>query len=290
MWSQGLLLSGDLAGAERAAREGLDVARRIGNRWAQAFNGYALALALFQTGRLGEAIRLLRAGAESAVQGGFHGVGASSVMMLRWLLNRLGRGNADREALTALAAANHMQDDALLRRTWQALDLVIAGDAAAARGLVSDLDWPALAYSGPEKVLMALLEGTIDLAAGRPADALTVVDGLLEEMAQAGFVAMRADALVARGDALRRLGRNDEARTAYVTALDEATRQGARWPEWLALMALSETEPDPAAADYRQAAEVTRYLAGQLDPELRESFLNLPDVKRVLAAESGLAS
>jgi predicted ATPase/class 3 adenylate cyclase len=284
IWSQGLLLSGDLAGAERTAREGLDVARRIGNRWAQAFNSYALTLTLFQTGRLGEAIRLLWAGAESAVQGGFHGVGSSSVIMLRWLLNRLGRGNADREALTALAAANHMQDDALLWRTWQALDLVISGDAAAARGLVSDLDWPAMAHSGPEKVFMALLEGTINLAAGRPADALTVVDGLLEEMAQAGFVAMRADTLVARGDALRRLGRDNEARATYVAALDEARRQGARWPEWLALVALSEAELDAAAADYRrEAIAVIHFLEGNLEePELRDSFINLPDVRRVL--------
>ena len=48
IWSQGLLLRGDLAGAERLAREGVEIGRRIGSLWAQAFNGYALAYALLE--------------------------------------------------------------------------------------------------------------------------------------------------------------------------------------------------------------------------------------------------
>jgi predicted RNA polymerase sigma factor len=76
-------------------------------------------------------------------------------------------------------------------------------------------------------VTVALIQPTIALAAGQPAEALAAIDRLLDDMAYYGFTSQHGEAYRLRGDALRQLGREDEARAAYTTALEVATQQGA---------------------------------------------------------------
>ena len=228
IWSEGLLLYGDLAGAERIARQGLDVGRRIGNLWAQAFNGYALAHSVLEQGRAAEALPLLRGVVDWAMQGGFPSLGGSVAVFLRWLAGAADLPAADREQLAAvldvMGDVNYARE---LHQLWRGLDFLYAGDAAAAYEQVAPVFISDYSREGPQAVTLTLIVPAIALAAGRPAEALAVVDRLLADMAVLGFTSQHGDAYRLRGDALRQLGRHDEARAAYTTALEAATAQGA---------------------------------------------------------------
>ena len=277
IWSQGLLLRGDLAGAEQTAREGLVVARRIGSQWAQALNSYSLAYAEMERGQLGMALRLLWEAADLAGRAGFQGPGATIPVILTWVLGKLGSPDYGRERLEAIMVhAEAERQYPALWRLWQIIRRHQEGDTQAAWEMVSTLQLPEIVSSGQEGVFTKLILPPLALAAGHAAEALTAAEGVLAVMEATGFVGMRADADQARGDALRALGREAEALDAYREALAEARRQGARRAEWPALVALARLEPDlEAAAAYRsQAEDVVAFLASQIDePDLREAFL-----------------
>jgi tetratricopeptide (TPR) repeat protein len=289
IWSHGFLLRGQLTEAERVAREGLMIGRRIGNLWAQAFNSYPLGCTLLEMGQLSEAIRLFWSTAELAVQAGFNGLSASALVRLRWEIGALGLSDYGRDRLENLIAASNIADeDPMLWQFWRAFDHYFEGDVAGASEMLADVELPNPGFAGYEGVFMSLIAPKLTVAAGNPAAALTRVDRGLEALTSNGFEVSRADYLMVRGDALRALGRKEEALIAWREALAAARRLGARRAEWPALVALSEAEPDAAAAaDYRrQAVEIIRYLERNIDePELREAFLNLPDVRRILSEE-----
>ena len=253
IWSQGLLLRGDLAGAERLASEGMDVGRRIGSFWAQAFNGYALGYALLEQGQPGEALRLFWITAELALQAGFFNLAENTSIMLRWLLSRLEPSDEERERLAAIRARLSSESQTLESpNVWSALDLYFAGDTSAAFDSLSaamGAGPPDFSRSGAIAIFMTLLVPTIALAAGRPAEALTAVDRLLADLAQAGFASQMSDALRLRGDALGQLGRLDEARAAYAQAIEIATSQGALRSIALARAALAALEERPPTTD-----------------------------------------
>lgn len=246
IWSQGLLLYGDLAGGERAAREGLAVGRRIGNPWAQAFNGLAVAYGLLEQGRTAEALPLFRATVEWAMQGGFPSLGGSSAVVLRWLAGATGLPAVDLERLAAviegMGDVNYAHE---LRRLWRGLDLFYAGDAAAAYEQVADVFIADYSREGPLAITLTLIVPAVALAAGRPTEALAVIDRLLTDMATFGFTSQHGDAYRLRGDALGQLGRAGEARAAYATALEVATAQGAHRSVALARAALAALDDRP---------------------------------------------
>ena len=281
IWSQGLLLRGDLNGAEQTARRGLAVAQRIGNQWALALNSFSLAYAQLERGYFGEAIGLFWTAAELALRAGFQGPGATIPVVLAWSLGGLGAPDYGRERLEAIIVRSEAERQfPVMWHLWRLIRRYLDGDAAGAFEMAAGLKLPPLFASGQEGVITAFALPTVAVAAGHPDKALALVDEVLAEIEPTDFAGLRDDAYQTRGDALRALGRNEEALAAYRLALDEARRQGARHVEWRALAALSELEPDPAtAAAYRaQSAELIAYLAGQIDdPELRAAFLRLSD-------------
>ena len=141
-------------------------------------------------------------------------------MLLRWLLHLLGRPDDDREQLAAvLDAAGEVPHGDQLRRIWRGLDSYFAGDVAAAYEAVAGKFVVDYNRDGPHAVTVALIQPTIALAAGQPAEALAAIDRLLDDMAYYGFTSQHGEAYRLRGDALRQLGREDEARAAYTLSL-----------------------------------------------------------------------
>jgi hypothetical protein len=137
-------------------------------------------------------------------------------------------------------------------------------------------------------VYVWLITATLALAAGKTADAVAIADEMLATLQKNDFAAGRGEMLVLRGKALLHLNRPEEALDNFREAYAEARRQGARRAEYLALAVLSVAEPEAnTAAEYRRlAAEVIRFIESHIEePELRQGFLNLPDVQRVLAPE-----
>ncbi len=289
LWSQGLALGGDLDGAERAAAEGLDIGRRIGNLWAQAFNALPLGHVLVEKGRISEGLKLLRTSAHLAAQAGFQGPGAFNPVVVRWVLGTLGSPGYDLEALSALiAASEHEQDISLTMPFWQALMLFFDGDTAGAYDKIASLEMPNLAFAGIHTLYLTTIAVTLALDAGQPAEAVAIVDDMLATLQQYDMAAGRAEFLTLRGKAAQRLGHTEEALANLREAYAEAQRQGARRAEYLALAALNEAEPEPAtAAEYRRLGrEALRFIESHIEePELRAGFLNQPDAQKLLADE-----
>ena len=154
------------------------------------------------------------------MQGGFPSLGGSSAVVLRWLAGATGLPAVDLERLAAviegMGDVNYAHE---LRRLWRGLDLFYAGDAAAAYEQVADVFIADYSREGPLAITLTLIVPAVALAAGRPTEALAVIDRLLTDMATFGFTSQHGDAYRLRGDALGQLGRAGEARAAYALSL-----------------------------------------------------------------------
>jgi len=107
---------------------------------------------------------------------------------------------------------------------------------------------------------------------------------------QLNIAPMRPLALNLSGQALLGAGRLEEAREKLLQARREAEALGVRWHLWQildTLARLEEIDGNQAEASKlrRQAREIVEAIAGRLpSQEYRDSFLGMPAVKNVMAA------
>jgi DNA-binding SARP family transcriptional activator/tetratricopeptide (TPR) repeat protein len=130
-----------------------------------------------------------------------------------------------------------------------------------------------------------LTEVELALKQGRYEYGLASADDLLATLNQFGLRIFIPEALYLRGQTLVAMGQTEAARGTLLQAQAEAEALGSRRMLWKILFALSQLETDPAeAAQWRQQAqEIVAYIAANVsDPELRASFLRLPQVQGVL--------
>jgi type III secretion system FlhB-like substrate exporter len=113
--------------------------------------------------------------------------------------------------------------------------------------------------------------------------ALTTTDDLLAILNQFDLRAHLPEALYLRGQILMAMGQTEAAHETLLEAQAKAEAVGSRRMLWQILFVLSQLETDPATAErlHRQAVEIVEYIAGHIsDPELRASFLGLPQVQQ----------
>lgn len=124
------------------------------------------------------------------------------------------------------------------------------------------------------------------LAQGQYAKVLELSEGAVPALRAIGFTPFIPDAFYLLGLALLKSNQPNEGEVALQAARTEAEALGARRILWPILVALADLEAGrgnmaEAAALRAQARPVVEYIADHCPPELRASFLNLPDVKRV---------
>ncbi|HLF27553.1 MAG TPA: hypothetical protein VJG32_14560 [Anaerolineae bacterium] len=123
------------------------------------------------------------------------------------------------------------------------------------------------------------------------ARALTLLDAFLDQLRRIEALKQAPEALYLKGQAYLAQDRLEEARQCLLAARAEAERMNVRRMRWRILAALSriEAERDNAAEARRlrqQARKVIDYMAEHAgSPELRASFLNSPDVQRVISEQ-----
>ena len=133
----------------------------------------------------------------------------------------------------------------------------------------------------------SLAEAELMLAKNDYARALLACDRLIEYRASHRLRQDLPNVLCVKALALRKNGNVDEAWTLLKEARGEAENTHARWILWRILAALAEIENErgnyeQAQALRAQAREVIAYIVEHTPPELRESFLNVPDVRAVM--------
>jgi hypothetical protein len=119
----------------------------------------------------------------------------------------------------------------------------------------------------------------------RCSEALTTTDKLISFIRATEARAFLPETLYLKSKAVLGLGQVDIARNNLVEARLTAETIGSRRMLWSILLALSQIEPGPVKAEdlRRQAQEIVQDIANHTPPELRASFLNLPEVRAVLA-------
>jgi tetratricopeptide (TPR) repeat protein len=133
--------------------------------------------------------------------------------------------------------------------------------------------------------IILLAEAELALRQGDYERALAATGVLLATLNQAGMRAYMLEVLYLRGQILRAMGQTEAARKTLLEAQAEAEAIGSRRMLWQILSALSQLETDPTEAErlHKQAQEIVAYIADNIsEPELRASFLDLPQVQAVL--------
>ncbi len=170
----------------------------------------------------------------------------------------------------------------LARKGELAMAESLIGEAYAAQAAWSRV---ALLTSGGQA---QMAEAEVALARQDHTRAAALMDRLVAALRSVGGRAHLPEVMILRSKALLALSRLAEARDLLCEARAEAEAMGSRRSLWPILLALSEIEEQgghhaAAHALRQQAQEIVEFIADHAgSPELRASFLNLPDVQNVM--------
>jgi len=170
--------------------------------------------------------------------------------------------------------------------------LVRKGELAVAESLIGEAYATQAAWSRVALLMsggqVQIAEAEVALAGQDHARAAALMDRLVAALRSVGGRAHIPEAMVLQSKALVELGRLAEACDVLRGARAEAEAIGTRRMLWPILAALSQIEaqrgnPVEAQALRQQAREIVEFIADHAgSPELRASFLNLPDVQDVM--------
>jgi tetratricopeptide (TPR) repeat protein len=129
-----------------------------------------------------------------------------------------------------------------------------------------------------------LAEGELALRQSDYKRAMAITEKVLTDMRRSEDRADISRALYLQGQILQTIGQTDAARESLREAQTVAEALGSQRILWRVLIALSRLEANPTEAEHRRqkAQDIVEYIADNTPtPELRASFLELPEVQAV---------
>jgi tetratricopeptide (TPR) repeat protein len=283
------ILLGEYAPAVEDAPEPLEISRRIGNEWGEAFIGSWLGEAYRELGQIDQAISTM----ENAIRLAEHGFQAPLSFTRADLASLYGDlGQPARGMELAKLAYIEGEKIAQVMHIYTAATLahlyVLNDDPASAQPIVDE----ALARMGagdPSSLFDTAIhaaEAEVCLARGDYTRVIQACDHSISFLRRYRLRRHLADILYLKGLGLQRQGDLDRAGTCLREARGEAEHSGSRWALWRILGALAETE---SSRDHTEAHTLRtdaraklEYILAHTPNDLRESFLGTPDVRRVM--------
>jgi len=287
-------MTGEYEQALRLCAEGYRLSQISHNRWVQTCNRWVLGFVSPERGEAALAMEALEEATRLGEQGGFSFEHVGSRASLGWLYGMLEAVEQGRELIRfALAKATAEQWPAAYR-AWYAAILaqleIRRGDLAAAEAAITEgqVGFDREDFSTPAPMLLPLAEAELALAKRDANRAIALMDELIAFLGLVGVRTFLADALHLKGQALAAQDRSEESHATLTEARAAAEALGSRRALWPVLAALAEIEAGRGHAAEaqtlrRQAREIIQYIADHCPPDLRASFLNLPDVRAVSA-------
>lgn len=283
------LEAGEYEQAITASSEAKEISQRIGNLWGETFSQTWVGRAYLELGQPDRAFAAMEQAVRLADLSGFTAPLAVTRADLGRLYGDLGKVERGLE-LARLAFAKAQQAFPSMR-AWSASAVVhlclLREDRAGAEMVLRQ------GYEG-----LDLEDGSVLFGAGiLLADcelALTQRDWTRAVSLADKFINERRHlrhsvpaGLYLKSQALWGQGRLDEARATLSEARAEAERHNARWSLWRILAMTSQVEaqagnPEEAERTRDQARTLLVYIADRTPPDLRDSFLKLPEVHAVL--------
>lgn len=183
----------------------------------------------------------------------------------------------DRAYMFKHALVQEAAYEPLLRHDRKRLHLLV-GEAQ------RSFDGPSMTYN---VVYMSIADHELALARGNYADLVARIDAAIPILRGVGVRLFFPDVVYVKGKALFLQGQVDEAYQVITEACVEAQAIGPRRMLWQILIALSQIEDRRgqragAQSLRREARAIVEYIADHAPPDLRASFLNLPDVRNVV--------
>ena len=285
------VMRGEYEQAFALSGEALRISRTIGNLWNESYSWYLIDLAYMDRAEMGRAIEAAEECLRLAKQAGFVPGLVQSVFDLTLIYASLGAVQRGYEA------AGRLRDMAEGISLMGPLDRVMAARLHVLSGRLLEareaLDEARRGFAGETIPLFAiwfinLVEAEWALSSGDYPRALAVADETISFLRQAGLRLFLPDVLYFKGQALLGLDRAEPANAALDEACAEAEAIGSRRTLWRILLAVSEVESRQgryaeAQSRRRQAREIVEFIADHTgSPELRESFLRLPEVRKLM--------
>jgi len=285
-----LFAVGDYERALLLSEEARQISQAIGNLWGQSFCRMFVGYIYLERGEMARAVETMEECIRLGERAGFMMTQVGTRADLAWIYGTLGAIHRGVE-LARLACAQAEQQLPGFR-AWALACLarlhLMNGDLAAAEAAIkagyATLNPEDFTTHGP--VELPLAEAELALAKQAFGHAVAVIEALVARLRKVGMRSFLAEALHFKGKALLAQGRVEAARAAWMEARAEAESLGSRRALWPILAALAEIEAGrgnhtEAQMLRQQAREIIAYIAGHCPPDLRASFLNLPDVQTV---------
>jgi predicted ATPase/DNA-binding XRE family transcriptional regulator len=293
------LVTGDYEQALAYSEEAFRLGQESNNLDAQALSRFMIGFVHLEQGQPDQALAIMTEAVAVAESVASLTPLTGTRADLGWVYGQLGA--VDRGLELARLARSTAEEKLPILRYWPRAILVslhlLKGDLAAAKRIMATLqDYREIkeqfGYMPFMWVRVALAEGEFAFSQQDSVRAAALMDELYTELREAGICYLRPDVLHLRGRALLEQGltNSDEACETLARARAEAEALGSRRTLWPILISLSEIERQrghaaEAEALRKQAGEIVDYIAHHIGtPELRASFLDLPQVKAVRPA------
>ena len=269
------------------AEQARALAETIDNRWGQAYalmNVFGIQL---DRGEMGTAISTMRESIELSEHAGFIAPQATTRATLAVAYAYLGDLDRARDlSRIALDVATERLPSACPWVLGATAEIhLMAGeldeaDAALAQSKVELLPEP---LQSAASLQLPLVRGRVASARGAYIHAVDIAEAVLDRLSRDGIRPFAPEALLLKGSALAAIGRTREANRALHDARSKAQRLGHQRILWEILAELSRSEDDHQSAEMRaEARRIVERIAGDVEADLRASFLARPEVSAVL--------
>jgi tetratricopeptide (TPR) repeat protein len=281
-------VEGNLQDAFILTQEGYRIGVAIGSPWGQVFGLANQGTINFEWGEYAQAQQNLTEAIRLGKDGAFKGGSGIAAIYLTFMYLDLGAVEQ------AVEAATFAQEAVQVLPIFLSGALDALAYALSRQGkLEAAVEYLEQARERSAKIAvftflpLILAEGEVGLAQENYDGVIEHMDNFLRHMESRGLRSFRADALYYKGRARLARGELELARETMAHARAEATALGSRRSLWRILIALWEierargnvTEAEQARAQAREAIE---YIAAHAPEELRDTFLNLPQVQSLV--------
>ena len=291
-------LSGEFDRALAVSNEALRISQAINNLWGQGFSRFLVGPIYQEQGQLGKALAAMTDLVHLSEEANLLGPFVLSIQVdLAWLYGYLGQVDRGVEMLQAALVTLRQEDMqrinfrplimAVLARLYILQGKLDQADAALAEASLAVTEEQPLSFA---VVWVGLASGELALARQDYDRAITTLADFVERSRELGIQPFRAEAMHLLSQAYLTQNQRHEARQTLKAAKEQAESLGARRSLWHILFSLSQVEAQygnfSGAEDLQaQARQIVEAMAESLtDPDLKTSFLRLPQVGVVLSS------
>jgi predicted ATPase/class 3 adenylate cyclase len=279
--------TGDFDDAVAFSEEALGISESIGNIWGMSYSQWVVGRVYWEWGEPERAIRVMKDSIRFAEKAGFMVAQvytrADLAMVYGWL-GDITRGLRIAKEAHRIAINSHQSFEPYVLSQLARLHLM-NGDAVAAREAVAAMHSEERLVHLNRPDMKAAAECELPLHRGDYLESIRLLGERQAALRRYGMKCFLPETSCLLGQALAAVNQLDKAHSALEEGLQEARSIGSRWAEWQLLVALADLKGGEQASLWRaKALENVTFIAENVgDSELRQSFLNRPDIKKLTA-------